>query len=116
MKKASRAILYSTIVFPGAGYWVLGATKRAVSVLLATLTCLSVIAFESIHKAQIISQKIIDGEIALDIMAIREQIESTPGVFSPGMITFVSVAIATFWLIGILDVYRLGRADEEIDA
>ncbi|MEH6591604.1 MAG: hypothetical protein V7746_15195 [Halioglobus sp.] len=109
MKKSTKAIVFAVLVFPGAGYFILGAMKRGLAVLITTLACLAVILLESIHKAEYISQQILDGNISLDALAIREQIESAPGLFSPGLISALSVIILLLWITGIVDAYRLGR-------
>jgi hypothetical protein len=115
VKKANKAIVFSVFVFPGAGYFILGATKRAIATFFLTLACLGIVLAESFHKAQFISQRIVDGRIPLDILGIREQIELAPGLFPPGVITAVSISIGVLWIAGIVDAYRLGRLPDNAD-
>lgn len=109
MNKSTKALLYSFLVIPGAGYFVLGAKKRGMVSVTAAVIMIVMISIDSSHKAQTIAQDIIDGKISLGITEIREQIATTPGLFSEGTIGAVAALLLALWIIGIADVYRIGR-------
>ncbi len=109
MKLPMKAALYSGLVFPGAGYFVVQKKLRGFVALLISIAGLSVIIMESIHKAQIIAEKIVSGAIPFDIKIVQQQIFETPGIFSPDLLSGVYTVIGLVWLIGIVDGYRIGR-------
>ena len=110
MKTATKAALFSAIVFPGAGYFVVQKKVQGVIAFLITLAGLSIMMVEAYQKAKIIAEKIVAGVIPLDIQLIREQIILTPGNLSPETATYLSLSIGAVWLFGIVDCYRIGRA------
>jgi len=110
MKTATKAALFSAIVFPGAGYFVVQRRVQGAIAFLITLTGLSIMMVEAYQKAQIIAEKIVAGIIPLDIQVIREQIVLTSGNLSPEIATYLSLSIGAVWLFDIIDSYRIGRA------
>lgn len=115
MKTATKAALFSAIVFPGAGYFVVNKKVQGTIAFLITLTGLSIMMVEAYQKAQIIAEKIVAGVIPVDIQAIREQIVLTSGNLSPETVTYLSISIGAVWLFGIIDCYRIGRAQHVKD-
>jgi ABC-type branched-subunit amino acid transport system permease subunit len=109
MKVTTKAVLYSLLVFPGAGYFTVKQRLKGFTCMGATLACIAAIMQDVFYKAQIIADKITKGEIPLDLFIIREQIDATTGVFSPSTITALYLTLVMIWLAGILDSYRLGR-------
>ena len=109
MKKSTKAVLFSALVSPGAGYFVLGARKRGLAALIASAILIGVVVIDSNHKAKAIAQKIVNGDITLDIATIREQIATAPGMFSERTIEVAVALLLTLWVVGIVDAYRLGR-------
>ncbi|WP_250655390.1 hypothetical protein [Alkalimarinus coralli] len=114
MKIATKAALFSAIVFPGAGYFIVEKRVRGAVAFAITLAALSVLMVEAYHKAQIIAEKIVYGVIPLDIQVIREQIVLTPGHLSPETATYLSFIVGAVWLVGIVDCYRIGLAQQRI--
>lgn len=115
MKLSTKAALFSSIVFPGSGYFIIQKNIRGFIFFFITIAVLSVIMIEVFHKAQIIAEKIVQGLIPLDINIIREQILTMPAVFSPQLMSSLSIVIGVLWLVGIVDSYRIGRLKETSD-
>ena len=109
MKLSTKAALYSAIVFPGAGYFIVKNKLRGGIALSISLGCLVVFMIEAFNKAQIIAGKIVSGEIPYDINIIRDQIPLTPGVFATEFIMVTTICIALVWIVGGIDSYRLGK-------
>ncbi|MCF6323149.1 MAG: hypothetical protein L3J89_02295 [Gammaproteobacteria bacterium] len=112
MKLSTKALIYSGLVFPGAGYFVVKKTVRGSTAFLITFVGLVVVMIEVFHKAQIIAEKIVMGAIPVDISVIREQILVTPGVSSTSVVSVVSVVIGLVWLVGVVDSWRLAKQEE----
>lgn len=112
MKLSVKVLIYSGLVFPGAGYFILKKKLRGVMAFAITFSCLLFIITEVFHRANIIAEKIIRGEIVYDIAVIREQILLTPGSLSEGAMNTLSILIGMVWLFSMLDSYYLARRQE----
>jgi len=109
MKVSTKALIYSLIVFPGSGYFIAKNKIKGCIVLSISLVCLAIFMIEAFHKAQIIAEKIVLGEIPYDINVIREQIPQITGVFSYEFITATSICIGVVWIIATIDSYRVAK-------
>ena len=107
MKLSVKVLLYSGLVFPGAGYFVLEKMYRGGVALVITLACLVFIMSDVFHRATVIAEKIVQGEVPYDISIVREQILLTPGELSDGTISLLSITIGLVWLISLIDGYYL---------
>ena len=124
MKLPIKAALYSALVFPGAGYFILQRNKQATAFLLMTLIGLAGLAYEPvsqmpslIKKTQLIAEKIAYGQLPMDLTVIapmiRKDIISTLDSASPTLIGSISIVLGFLWIIGILDCYRLGQSKQK---
>jgi len=113
MKRSSKVALLSGLVFPGIGHMVLKHYLRGSVLMLSALVAFSVIVTVVIQRALIIVDRINSGDIPVETGAIAEMISnSTNGADS--LIQNISVIVlGACWLIGIIDSYRLGIAQEE---
>jgi hypothetical protein len=109
MKVTTKAVLYSLLVFPGAGYFTVRQRLKGFSCMGITLVCIAAIMQDVFYKAQIITDKITKGEIPLDLFIIREQIDATTGVLDSSTVTVIYLTLITIWLVGIVDAYRLAK-------
>ena len=112
MKLSLKVLIYSGLVFPGSGYFMLKKKFRGTMAFAITIGCLLFIMMEIFHRANIIAEKIIHGEIVYDIAIIREQILLTPGSLDEGTMNTLSMIIAMVWFISMLDSYYLARRKE----
>ncbi|MDH5424327.1 MAG: hypothetical protein OEY29_04975 [Gammaproteobacteria bacterium] len=112
MKLSNKAAMFSAIVFPGAGYFVVKKTIRGVVSLVVTIGCLSYPMTDVFQRAVAVRDKIINGEIPIDIVLIREQILLTPGSMTQQDVSTLSLLIAVVWLVSIIDSYLIGRRSE----
>jgi hypothetical protein len=113
MKKSSKAALLSGLVFPGIGHMVLKQYLRGSVLMLAALAALSVIVTRIFQQALTIVDSINSGDIPIETGAIAELVSnSTSGADSLVESTAV-IVLGACWLIGIIDSYRLGVAQEK---
>lgn len=113
MKISLTTAVYSGVVFPGSGYFIIHCNKRAIAFILAALICLAFVMYEAYYKAQIIAQDIItSGVIPTSISQLREQIETTPGILTPFELNSIYAIIALIWLVGLIDSYRIALSIE----
>ncbi len=110
MKKATKAALLSALVCPGAGHYYL---KKRISALVyfgASAVLIYKILSTVYSKALEISEQIQSGAVAPDIAAIANLASQQP----EGMASYAWNAFILCWLIGIIDSYRLGRAQDKL--
>jgi len=113
MKLSIKAALFSALVFPGSGYFLVHSKTKAWACMLVVLSSLVIFMLEAAYKAELIAQKIVAGHISYEISAVREQILLLPGRFDANLISYASWLIVFIWLISIVDSYRLGRVIEK---
>jgi len=109
MKLSTKAGLYSGLLFPGSGYFIVNKKRLGFLFLVVTLASLTILLIEAIHKAQVIAQDILSGTLVMDLETLREKIQVTPGFFSPETISAITYLIVALWLISIIDCYRIGQ-------
>lgn len=107
MKISQRALIYSLLVFPGAGLWTLGEKIRA---LIFIIPCIIVCVFmlgDIMHITQEMTQKMVDGLIPFDVLnlflEVRRQIYSDPGIRH-----YLVILIAA-WILGALSTYFVSK-------
>lgn len=108
--KNTKPLIYSAVVFPGAGYFFLEKKTQGLVFLLLSIFGLTGLCYEAFFKAQIIAEKIVLGIIPPNPLLIREHILNTPGVLDPSLITGISFMLLALWLVGVLDCYRLSQS------
>ncbi len=108
-----KATLISALVFPGGGHFYL--KRHFTGALLAgvSLVCLYLLVSIAMEAAQAISQKILSGEIPMDVFRIREEIYTQSAIIGSTRGEVVTWLLVACWLVGIADSYRLGRKQEQ---
>ena len=112
MKKPSKAALLSALVFPGIGHFFL---KRYISgTIIAGIASMALYVSISnlLERAQEIVDQVQRGEIQPDIESITESLSAQPAGSETQLITISAIVWGIFWLIGIVDAYRIGRSHE----
>lgn len=102
-----KPLLLSAFVFPGSGYFLLKKPLAGTVSALIVVAVLVVLIKEAWYKSQIISQRIINGELPIDPAAIQQAILNTPGQVSAGTLSSLSWLLAIVWVWGMIDCYRL---------
>jgi len=108
-----KAMLISALVFPGGGHFYL--KKPFIGALLAGISLVGIYLLFSaaMEAAQVISLKIQSGEIPLDILRIREEINKQSAASATTTTEVAIWLLGICWLVGIADSYRLGRQQEQ---
>ena len=113
MKKSTKAALLSGLVFPGIGHMILKQYLRGSALVLCALVATSVIITSVVQRALTIVDRISQGDIPADVGAIAEMVSnSTSGADGFSEKTAV-IVLGACWLIGIIDSFRLGVAQEK---
>lgn len=121
MKKHTKAILYSVLIFPGSGFFVLGQKRIGYSFAAITLVFLTAAMIDAAHKANSISDSLIqsvtrhglvDPQLLiskLDTLPsfIREQILITPGLLPEWLSTLSNYGLLLIWAAGIAGLWAI---------
>jgi hypothetical protein len=109
MKLAYKAVLYSALIYPGGGHFLL--KRYALGTVYATIAtaCLCALLARAMEIAQSIADRILSGDIPFDIVRIRAEI--TLQAFADGspMVTVATWLLVGCWIVSSLDAFRLGR-------
>ena len=113
MKGSSKAALLSGLIFPGIGHIVLKQYLRGSVLMLFALVALSVIVTRIYQRALTIVDRINSGDIPVDTGAIAEMVSNSTSGADSSIENIAVVVLGACWLIGIIDSYRIGVAQEK---
>ena len=108
MKNTTKAVLLSALVFPGAGHIFLKKYFPAFGFIAAFAFLLSIVISALVERAETISQKILSGDIPLEINAISQAL-AEQSVTGGQQTSFSGYALVFIWLFAMLDTYRLAE-------
>jgi len=113
MKKPTKAALLSAFVFPGVGHFLL--KKRIHGVVLAgtAIAALYFLIAKTVERTLLVTEKIQSGEVPLDTATIAELVSSQGSDTDAQLLNIAVTALFISWLIGIVDSYRVGRAQDK---
>ena len=109
MKKSYKAALFSALIFPGSGHFLLKQYPLGFLFAGTAIGCLSALVFTAIAIAQTISDQILSGEIPLDIVRISSEISIQSEAAGSTTVTIATWALIFCWLAVTADAFRLGR-------
>jgi hypothetical protein len=109
MKLAHKALLYSALIYPGGGHFLL--KRYAMGAFYATIAtaCLWALLARAMEIAQGISERILSGEIPLDIVQIRSEISLGALADGSPMVSVATWLLVGCWIVAGVDAFRLGR-------
>ena len=113
MNRSSKAALLSGLILPGIGHIVLKQYLRGSVLMLFTLVALSVIVTRIYQRALTIVDRVNSSDIPIDTVAIAEMVSNSTSGADSFIENIALIVIAACWLIGIIDSYRLGVAQEK---
>ncbi len=112
MKKSTKAALLSAFVFPGAGHIYLKFYVSGLLLVGASSAGIFYLILNIIEKALQIVEEIQLGHVQADATAINQLLSNQPTGNESQLLSIVTIAIAICWSIGIIDSYRIGRAQD----
>jgi hypothetical protein len=113
MNRPVKAALLSAFIFPGVGHFFL--KKYIPGSILAGSACVAlyVLVSKAVARAIQITDKIQRGEVELDVAAITELVSVPATGFEGQLLDIATTALLISWLIGIVDSYRRGQAQDQ---
>ncbi|MBX9757011.1 MAG: hypothetical protein K2X80_19805 [Pseudomonadaceae bacterium] len=113
MKKSIKAALYSTLIFPGAGLWWLKHYWLAASFILPALVICAYVLRETMATAYLLSDKIADGSLPLDVMALSRAVEQSVQQLTLELSDAIWLFILC-WGLSVVVSYLLGNQQEQV--
>ena len=115
MKRSTKAVLLSAFVFPGAGHLYL--KQFLIGILLSggSASALYFIVSSAVSKALEIAETIQSEGVPLDVDAIASLVTEQSRGAESSSLSIATIALIAFWVIGIVDSYRVGRVVERVD-
>ncbi len=113
MSKASKAALLSGLVFPGAGHMLLQKYLRGSVLMIAALGASTVIIKNIVAQTLAVVDRINSGDIPADTGAIAEMVANSSSATDGFAANAAVIVLLACWLIGIVDAYRLGSAEDQ---
>ncbi len=111
-----KAALLSAFVFPGVGHFFL---KKYISGAVLAGTAFAGLYFliaKTVEKALQIAEKIKSGEAQLDAATNIDLVSKQATGTEVQLLNIAAAVLFVSWLIGIVDSYRVGRAqDKHVD-
>lgn len=111
MKSSTKALLWSAVVFPGAGHFFLKRYRRGMLLFVPALLELSMLARGLIIQAEFVMDKIESGAISPDVTAIANLLDAVPETQMTRIAFWVLVAC---WMAGMVDAYLLGVEQDKL--
>ncbi len=116
MKKQTKAALLSTFVFPGVGHFLLKKHIQGAALAGTAFVSLYFLIAKTVEKTLLVFEKIQSGETQLDAATIMDLVSNQTSGTETQLLRLAATALIISWLIGIVDSYRVGRAqDKNID-
>jgi len=106
VKDTGKVLILSALVCPGAGHVYLKRYIRAGVLIAIVSVALFFIVLHAVDIAQVVADKIILGEMALDPWLIRQEIYNQRGEGGKTADLAMGVFAAT-WLVALIDSYRI---------
>jgi len=113
MKIPTKAALLSGLILPGIGHIVLKQYLRGSLLVLFSLLALSIIVTRVFQRALTIVDRINSGDIPADTGAIADMVSNSASAADGFTENIALLVLGACWLIGIIDSYRIGIAQEK---
>ena len=112
MNKPTKAALLSAFVFPGVGHFFVKKYMVGMALSGASLVGIYWLVTQVVDRAQQITAQIQRGELPLDVATITELVAQQPTGAETQMLDLATGVLIIAWVIGIVDSYRVGRAQQ----
>ena len=115
MRKSTKAVLLSALVFPGIGHLYVKKYLPGLILITASFAAIYYLMSKTVENALQISAKIQSGTVPLDVEAINELVSAQSSGADAPLYNMATIALTVCWLVGIFDAYRLGRERDSED-
>jgi hypothetical protein len=113
MKQSHKAALFSALIFPGSGHFLLKRYSTGILLACTALGCLGVLVNRALVIAQTITDKILSGEIPLDGDHLSAAISAQSAANDSPATSIATWLLVAVWVLGSIDAWRLGRREDQ---
>ncbi len=113
MKRSSKAALLSGLIFPGIGHMILKQYLRGSVLMLSALVAFSIIVTRVFQRALTIVDRFNSGDVPVETGVIAEMLSNSTNGADSFIENTAVIILGICWLIGIIDSYRIGVAQEK---
>ncbi len=112
MNDAIIAALLSAFVYPGTGHFYL--KQYNVGTLLSGISSIGFIylLYQGTLQAQSIVDRIVSGELAMEMDIIYQQLTQISAYADPFGINIAIYSFVITWVVSVVDAYRLGKKQQ----
>ncbi|MBI1285889.1 MAG: hypothetical protein GC183_16415 [Thiobacillus sp.] len=111
MSRSTNAVLLSALVLPGAGQLYLKHHGRGFALIGVSLACLWILVDRAMQLASTVLDQLTAEGGAVDPAHITELVAQASNAPASTLATIATLGLAGCWLVGIVDAYRLGKAE-----
>lgn len=115
MMQSTKAVLLSTLVFPGLGHIFLKKYVPGAILVTSSFTAAYYFITKAIERASQLVQQIQSGNTQLDVAAIAELVSKQSTGAEDQLLNFAMTTLFVCWIIAIIDSYRVGRIRDKQD-
>lgn len=109
MNRTTKAVLFSTLIFPGSGHMVVRKWQRGLLFMIPVLIAMWVYIKYSVKQAAIVVDKLMSGEVAPDPIAIAKMLHEGPESGGLMLLAISVYAILALWVLAAIDVFIVAR-------
>ncbi|GGY32634.1 hypothetical protein GCM10011297_01940 [Bacterioplanes sanyensis] len=113
VKESTKAVLLSTLVFPGMGHFYLKKPLAGVMLFGASTVCLFYILTTVVSVTKKVMANITVADLPLDIAQITELVQQSMAAVDGSSANTATWVLIVLWVIAALDAARLGRAVQQ---
>lgn len=115
MRKSIKATLFSALIFPGSGHFLLRKHVRGALLAGISIVCLYILVSSAVMIAQQVNDALLSGQIPLDTARIADEVSRRSDSGDALSVSLATYALLACWLVGIVDAWRVGRAQDRRD-
>ncbi len=109
MKRFTKAVLLSALLYPGAGHWYLARKWTALLFMLAATAALYVLMSSAWSQSNLIAEQFLSGDTQLEVGALLCQMAEQSSLDPSNRSTIATVCLGVVWFAATLDTWRVGR-------
>ena len=116
MRKTIKAVLFSVLIFPGAGHFSLQRYQRGLIFFVPAMLCVWLLVSKVMDRAYTIVDQIEHGQVPLDPAAISSLVSAAPADADLFMLNAAIWIFVACWIISTIDSFRLGKLADRVES
>jgi hypothetical protein len=113
MKKTTKAVLFSLLIFPGAGHFLLRQWPWGLFYIAGTLSSSAILVNHGYNKAMDVMDRVLSGEVALEPEAIEALMNEKSSPEEELLLNAAQLLLLTCWLGSAAHSYAEAAAIEK---